>query len=271
MNKKQVFSSPEIIKECENWSGVTRLKEIDEQILKLEKEKQDIEQQAKDLLSDISLSLERIEFERPKKRDIFLLMACINAQLSADGQTKCGCVITSKPTSTRGQIILGCGYNSPVRGADNGKIPNIRPAKYPYMIHSEINGVNNCFTSPINLGGGIAYVTGNCCFGCFQHLINNGVNTIYQLQDFSNPKCVNEEDEQRKLYLIDNMEDKSPKIELYKVYKDRETVYYGVDHSFTNSGPGIGNIFRRSELIKLINLFLFKGFDYSNLETILNE
>jgi dCMP deaminase len=100
-------------------------------------------------------------------------MAWTIKELSCDGQTKHGCVITTDKNRP-----LGWGYNSFPRDCNNDLLPNLRPDKYPWMIHAEENAVTNCLLKPVN---GIAYVTGVCCFGCAKHLWNNGVTTIYQL------------------------------------------------------------------------------------------
>lgn len=83
--------------------------------------------------------------------------------------------------------MLGTGYNSFPREVDNTKLPNVRPDKYPWMIHSEENAVSNCVHSPREYDeGGIAYVTGLCCFPCTRHLWQNGVTKVYQMDRISN-------------------------------------------------------------------------------------
>ncbi len=104
-------------------------------------------------------------------------MAWTVKELSCDAETKHGCIITNKDNR-----IIGTGYNSFPRECDNESLPNIRPDKYPFMIHSEENAVTNCTHKPKDCGGGIAYVTGICCYLCTRHLWNNGVDEIYQIQ-----------------------------------------------------------------------------------------
>lgn len=104
-------------------------------------------------------------------------MAWTIKELSCDGQTKHGCVITDSNNRP-----LGWGYNSFPRKCDNDRLPNLRPDKYPWMVHAEENAVSNCTRKPI---GGIAYVTGFSCFTCIRHLWQNGVTTIYQLDRHS--------------------------------------------------------------------------------------
>lgn len=133
----------------------------------------------------------RENVNRPSKVDWFLYMAFVASAQSMDAQTKCGCVITNKQNR-----VLGMGYNSFPRKCNNESLPNLRPNKYPWMVHSERNAVNNCILSPLSCGGGTAFVTGPCCSDCTIHLWQNGVDLIYQAD--REAKCVNEKDEEVK-------------------------------------------------------------------------
>jgi len=133
----------------------------------------------------------RIEFDRPSKEEVFLAMACIQSSLSPDAQTKCGCIITT--TNNR---ILGGGYNGCPRDIDSQKLPNVRPKKYLWYNpnHAERNAVRNCTMKPELVGGGIAYVTGECCFDCTCDLWAAGIETIYELIGFSEPTMLEDTD-----------------------------------------------------------------------------
>ena len=115
----------------------------------------------------------RVEVDRPAKIDMFLWLAWSIKELSMDGQTQHGCVITNRKNR-----VLGMGYNSFPRDMDNESLPNMRPEKYPWMIHAEENAVTNCTHKPKK---GIAYVTGYCCGRCLRHLWQNGVDTVYEM------------------------------------------------------------------------------------------
>lgn len=145
-------------------------------------------------------SLKRVPIQRPEKIDVFLALACLVSSSSPDAQTKCGCVIT-----TEDNRVIGTGYNGFPCGLDNDSLPNVRPDKYPWVNsqHSERNAVNNCILSPKQLGGGIAYVTGLCCFDCVCHMWNNGITKIYELIGFNDVKMVNEEMQKLKQELIE--------------------------------------------------------------------
>jgi len=112
--------------------------------------------------------------DRPDWDNYFLSLAFVVSARSRDQETKHGTVIVD-----RNNLILGTGYNSFIKGMNDASLPSMRPNKYPYMIHSELNAVLNCKVLPREVnGGGKAYVTGRCCNHCLQSLIQSGVNEI---------------------------------------------------------------------------------------------
>jgi dCMP deaminase len=112
--------------------------------------------------------------DRPDWDNYFLSLAFVISSRSRDQETKHGTVIVD-----RNNLILGTGYNSFIKGMNDASLPTMRPNKYPYMIHSELNAVLNCKVLPREVnGGGKAYVTGRCCNHCLQSLIQSGVNEI---------------------------------------------------------------------------------------------
>lgn len=113
--------------------------------------------------------------QRPEWTDYFLGLAKVVSQRSHDIHTKHGCVITDKNNR-----ILGVGYNGFPRGLNDKELPTTRPEKYPWMVHSERNALSNCVVRPDN---GIAYVTGQCCNDCIIALWQEGVNTVYMIDD----------------------------------------------------------------------------------------
>jgi len=112
---------------------------------------------------------------RPSWTDYFLGLAKVIAQRSHDVHTQHGCVITD-----RSHRVIGLGYNGFPRGLDDQKLPTHRPDKYPWMIHAERNALSNCVVRPDN---GIAYVTGQCCNDCIMALWQEGVSTVYMIDD----------------------------------------------------------------------------------------
>jgi dCMP deaminase len=112
--------------------------------------------------------------DRPDWDNYFLSLAFVVSARSRDQETKHGTIIVD-----RNNLILGTGYNSFIKGMNDASLPKIRPNKYPYMIHSELNAILNCKVLPREvIGGGKAYVTGRCCNHCLQSLIQSGVNEI---------------------------------------------------------------------------------------------
>lgn len=114
------------------------------------------------------------KIKRPDWHDYFLGLSFIVSSRSKDEETHHGCIITDK-----NHVILGTGYNSPIKGINDDLIPKKRPGKYPFMIHSEMNAIFNCRILPKDCGGGRVYVTGRCCLSCLQSLIQVGVNEFY--------------------------------------------------------------------------------------------
>jgi len=113
--------------------------------------------------------------DRPDWDNYFLSLAFVVSARSRDKETKHGTVIVD-----RNNLILGTGYNSFIKGVNDANLPSMRPNKYPFMIHSELNAILNCKVLPREVyGGGKAYVTGRCCNHCLQALIQSGVNEIY--------------------------------------------------------------------------------------------
>jgi len=112
---------------------------------------------------------------RPIWTDYFLGLAKVVSQRSHDIHTQHGCVITDQNNR-----ILGVGYNGYPRGLDDSKLPKNRPDKYVWMVHSERNALSNCVVRPDN---GIAYVTGQCCNDCIMALWQEGIQTVYMVDD----------------------------------------------------------------------------------------
>ena len=103
----------------------------------------------------------------------FILQAYLVARRSLDAQTKCGCILV------RDKTIIGTGYNSFIRNIKDNILPNLRPEKYPFMIHSEHNAILNCAKNGISTDGARAYLTGPPCCNCLQYMYQAGIIEIY--------------------------------------------------------------------------------------------
>lgn len=132
--------------------------------------------------------------QRPNWQEYFIGLAHAVSMRSHDIQTKHGCVITDQNNR-----ILGVGYNGFPKGLDDGKLPNSRPDKYPWMIHAERNALSNCIIRPDN---GIAYVTGQSCNDCIMALWQEGITKVYMRQNHGT-HLFNEEQEHRFKFFVD--------------------------------------------------------------------
>lgn len=116
-----------------------------------------------------------IDVDKPNWHEYFLDIAKVVSTRSIDAQTKHGCVITTKD-----HRIIGTGYNSFISDIDDRKLPNVRPNKYKWMLHSEENAISNCIISPHLFKDGVnAYITGRPCRHCLMLMVQNNINEIY--------------------------------------------------------------------------------------------
>jgi len=110
---------------------------------------------------------------KPLYTDYFLTLAYLVAMRSIDPSTKCGAVLVSAD-----KRILATGYNGPLRGADDSKVPLTRPEKYPHMIHAEENCLLAYSGSTQDLEGSTMYVTGKPCHKCLRMILQKGIRNI---------------------------------------------------------------------------------------------
>jgi dCMP deaminase len=116
--------------------------------------------------------------------NIFFQEAVLWARKSHDTQTQCGCVLVKDKTS------ISSGYNGFIRDIDDSVLPNIRPEKYPFMIHAESNAIYNSARIGRCTMGASAYITAPPCLQCLQMLYQCGIKEILY-SDISNPKmCI---------------------------------------------------------------------------------
>jgi len=125
---------------------------------------------------------------RPSWDQWFMSMAFLVSTRSPDVSTKHGSVLVNDKKQ-----ILGVGYNGFPRGSDDEKIPQTRPLKYLYILHSEVN----CLLNSQNLmlsDNYTMYVTGMPCPNCMNQMIQSGVKKIVYGNRVS--KCVDKETEE---------------------------------------------------------------------------
>jgi dCMP deaminase len=109
---------------------------------------------------------------RPSWDEYFLDLAEQVSRRSPDPHTKHGCVLVDANNR-----LLSTGYNGPVSGLPNDRVPLERPDKYDWFIHAEDNAVA---FARCDLRGTTAYVTGTPCAACFRRLLQVGVRRIVQ-------------------------------------------------------------------------------------------
>jgi len=103
----------------------------------------------------------------------FLEQAFLWAERSHDAQTKHGAVLT-----TDDHHIIATGYNGFVRNIADDILPNTRPFKYGFMIHSEVNCILDCAYQGKSTKNSIMYVTGEPCLNCYQLMYQAGVKKV---------------------------------------------------------------------------------------------
>ena len=97
------------------------------------------------------------------------------AQNSHDAETKVGSILVHKESGS----ILGGAYNGFVRGAQDSKLPNTRPEKHKFIVHSEVNLICNSTRNGVNTSGCFVVCTLSPCINCARILFQAGIDTIY--------------------------------------------------------------------------------------------
>lgn len=113
------------------------------------------------------------EVLRPCWDEYFLRLAQTVSLRSHDGETQVGAVIVDSKNHT-----VSTGYNGFPANIDDENLPNLRPDKYPFFIHAEVNAI---IGSKQDLSGCKIYVTYSPCRECAKLIIASGIKTcIYQ-------------------------------------------------------------------------------------------
>ncbi len=111
---------------------------------------------------------------RPSKYRAAMNMAKSAADLSHDSETQVGSVLVKNKTGA----VIASGYNGFVRGAPDGKLPDTRPDKYPFMMHSEKNLVANCAKHGIAMDDCTVVCTHSPCEDCMRFLWQCGITRV---------------------------------------------------------------------------------------------
>lgn len=111
--------------------------------------------------------------QRPSWADVMMDLAFRMSKRSHDAQTQHGSVICNDDNE-----IITTGYNGFMRGIDDSLLPNVRPEKYEFMIHSEISAILTCARQGRPTKGMTIYVTGMPCLRCLQYIHQAGIKKV---------------------------------------------------------------------------------------------
>lgn len=119
--------------------------------------------------------MSKAPINRPSWDDYWMGKAFMAAERSPDAQTKVGCIFVYDNKE------IATGYNGFPRGMSDNELPNMRPAKYEWMIHAEQNAIANC-TVALQLlprHSVSAYITHQPCNDCAHYLWQANVHKWY--------------------------------------------------------------------------------------------
>src|ERR1035437_3703557 len=111
--------------------------------------------------------------KRPTWTEYYMSLAFLVSLRSFDPSSKCGCVIISSDNR-----ILSTGYNGPIKGSNDEKIPLTRPDRYDFMIHAEENALLSYSGSYQDIQNAAAYVTTRPCSKCLRGLLQKGITKL---------------------------------------------------------------------------------------------
>ena len=111
---------------------------------------------------------------RPSKIEMYMAMAEVAAMRSHDAETKVGSILVKESTGA----IVATGCNGFVRGSNDQILPNSRPEKYDYIVHSEMNLIANCARHGISMEGCFVVCTLTPCKICMRLLWQSGVTRV---------------------------------------------------------------------------------------------
>lgn len=115
---------------------------------------------------------------RPSWESYFLSIAEAVSARSHDGETHVGVVIVDE-----NKRILATGYNGFPPGCDDTVLPNLRPDKYPFMVHAEMNAIA---ASRQDLRNSSLFVTWSPCRDCAKAIITAGIRNVVYRHEYRN-------------------------------------------------------------------------------------
>lgn len=130
--------------------------------------------------------MSRVDIVRPSKLQNYMQLAEAAANRSHDAETQVGSVLVN---NTSGAVIATA-CNGFVRGAPDQALPNLRPDKYEYILHSEMNLISNCSRHGISTANTMIVCTMSPCKSCTRMLFNSGITTVVAKNLYSDFKEV---------------------------------------------------------------------------------
>ena len=120
--------------------------------------------------------MKKKEVEIMNWTEYFLNIAETVKLKSKDRRTQIGAVIVGKDNE-----IVSTGYNSFPRGInDDIEDRQVRPEKYFWMVHGELNAILNAARIGVSTNGCKIYLTcGVPCSNCGRAIINAGITEVY--------------------------------------------------------------------------------------------
>jgi len=144
--------------------------------------------------------------------EYFMELAFLVRKRSPDAQTQHGSVIVDP-----NYRIVSTGYNGFPAGGPDSLIPNLRPEKYDFIIHAEMNAI---LSAKQDLSGCVMYVTGMPCKSCFLHILGSGISCVV-FGDISYKECESDQIIKAHLYSLYNLE-----LWLYDKNKGQKTRFW---------------------------------------------
>ena len=111
---------------------------------------------------------------RPTKWQNYMDIAEKIAERSHDAETKVGALLVKNNTFA----IVATGFNGFVSGAPDDVLPNTRPDKYTFFLHSEENVMANCCKHGVSTDNCTLVCTLTPCTRCTRLMYQSGITNI---------------------------------------------------------------------------------------------
>lgn len=110
----------------------------------------------------------------------YMEIAYATARFSKDTSTQVGAVIVG-PT----QEVRSLGYNGAPRGChadDVGDVRQLRPEKYFWFSHAELNAITNAARAGVPLADSSIVVTHPPCMDCARAIVQSGIKQVFTVR-----------------------------------------------------------------------------------------